>query len=632
MMKTSEWVCLILSCFMVFFYSTSPGNAAQVAPTTGAIKTFNMVQPKTTPAKMGVQFKTAKGYYMVAVGGGGGQLNGNSKVAQKWETFELIDLNGGVLESGDTIQIGTYDKKHYLGAPKGGGSDLLANETTPGNWETFTILKKQPGPIRYGDSIYLKTYKGQYVVAENGGGKGVKANQSKTGSWTTFVMISPYIQMMTGAVKTTPQAQPAANPNLPNFSVITGAVKTTPQQQRATKPGAATPKLPPVGVIMGAAKTTPQTQPAAKPGAENSELPKFTMIKDVDQKVLTQKIQASTSSALLSMIQNGTGMAIDAESDGAISIRSKSGGTNGAGVAGYCYASGGSGVFGQGDSKGVWGTSGGSTGYGVYGEATKTGPYGNYGGYFVANGDFGKGVYGKATDASHTNSGGYFESAGVTGRGVYGEASGAQGRGVYGQATNEGDVENYGGYFVAKGSNGRGVYAEAPDTGYAGYFNGRLYASNGIQFPDGTVLATAPARNWYQRLPASERFVRVMNQEAILDKETGLVWEQAPDTTEKKWADAVYYCRSKVVGNRLGWRLPTIEELSSLVDKDKNQTGRALPAGSSFSNVVLSAYWSSTIFEFDPRFAYFVDFPKGKVDGGPIKDFEIGVWCVRGGR
>jgi len=39
---------------------------------------------------------------------------------------------------------------------------------------------------------------------------------------------------------------------------------------------------------------------------------------------------------------------------------------------------------------------------------------------------------------------------------------------------------------------------------------------------------------WSQILPAADRFQRVMEgNEAVLDKETGLVWEQSPTVTEK---------------------------------------------------------------------------------------------------
>lgn len=46
---------------------------------------------------------------------------------------------------------------------------------------------------------------------------------------------------------------------------------------------------------------------------------------------------------------------------------------------------------------------------------------------------------------------------------------------------------------------------------------------------------------WSQKLPAAQRFVLVLDGEAVLDKETGLVWERSPDTTLRNWYVAMEY-------------------------------------------------------------------------------------------
>jgi hypothetical protein len=81
--------------------------------------------------------------------------------------------------------------------------------------------------------------------------------------------------------------------------------------------------------------------------------------------------------------------------------------------------------------------------------------------------------------------------------------------------------------------------------------------------------------SWDQTLPASTRFIVLSNMggAAVLDRETGLVWEQSPTAPPTSpntftWLEAQDHCNTLTVGNRKGWRLPTIQELASLVDGD----------------------------------------------------------------
>ena len=153
-------------------------------------------------------------------------------------------------------------------------------------------------------------------------------------------------------------------------------------------------------------------------------------------------------------------------------------------------------------------------------------------------------------------------------------------------------------------------------------------SGNGIIFPDETVQTTASAPTWSQILPDAERFTLVMNNEAALDNETGLVWEQTPDTVERGWSSAIGHCYNREVGGRKGWRLPTIEELSSLVDT--SQSRLVLPAGHPFTNVQSSYYWSSSSYAAYTSYAWNVYFGDGGVSFLD-KDFGYYAWCVRGG-
>jgi len=146
--------------------------------------------------------------------------------------------------------------------------------------------------------------------------------------------------------------------------------------------------------------------------------------------------------------------------------------------------------------------------------------------------------------------------------------------------------------------------------------------------------------SWDQQLPASTRFVVLANWvdsnfasggAAVLDRETGLVWERSPSTSTFNWENAQFHCNDLRVGNRKGWRLPTAQELASLVDPTVAPPGPTLPAGHPFMNVQSSFYRSATSFAVDTGDAWVVGFDSGLVDVVNVKSFGFDVWCVRGG-
>jgi hypothetical protein len=141
--------------------------------------------------------------------------------------------------------------------------------------------------------------------------------------------------------------------------------------------------------------------------------------------------------------------------------------------------------------------------------------------------------------------------------------------------------------------------------------------------------------SWDQTLPAATRFIVLsnMSSQAVLDRETGLVWEKSPDTTPRNWLLAQVHCNQRTVGSRKGWRLPTIQELTSLIDPTVAPPGPTLPSGHPFSNVQSSSYWSATTatFAIGSAFAWEVEFDNGGV-GFLGKSSGQVVWCVRGGQ
>jgi len=98
---------------------------------------------------------------------------------------------------------------------------------------------------------------------------------------------------------------------------------------------------------------------------------------------------------------------------------------------------------------------------------------------------------------------------------------------------------------------------------------------------------------------------------AVLDRETGLVWEQTPQITNHTWFDARAQCANKNVGGRKGWRLSSVVELGSLIDPAG--VVLALPPGHPFVNIQPGSYWSATTSAENPAQAWYVVWNTGNM-------------------
>jgi hypothetical protein len=148
---------------------------------------------------------------------------------------------------------------------------------------------------------------------------------------------------------------------------------------------------------------------------------------------------------------------------------------------------------------------------------------------------------------------------------------------------------------------------------------------------DQTLACTTPA--------TCPRFVVLSNMtgDAVLDRETGLLWEKTPQAAEVDRVHAVQQCLQRQIGGRMGWRVPAGAELFSLIDTNNIPpfilpAPAALPPGHPFVGVN-ATFWSTTA---DGA-------PVRPADGGFLSvamDFAIlqsggasalrRVWCVRG--
>jgi hypothetical protein len=146
-------------------------------------------------------------------------------------------------------------------------------------------------------------------------------------------------------------------------------------------------------------------------------------------------------------------------------------------------------------------------------------------------------------------------------------------------------------------------------------------------------VTAGPVQTWDKVIDkATSRFkvLAKFDGAAVLDKETGLVWELAPASNTFAWESSQKICLGTPIGGRRGWRLPTAWELMTL--SDPSQDNPSLPAGHPFQNVsTVDLYWSSTADPENPANAMAERFGTG--GGGIIASAKTGLsrrWCVRG--
>jgi len=138
--------------------------------------------------------------------------------------------------------------------------------------------------------------------------------------------------------------------------------------------------------------------------------------------------------------------------------------------------------------------------------------------------------------------------------------------------------------------------------------------------------------------PSRFKVLTTFNSEAVLDKETGLVWQRDAGNgtplrsgcgATQAWAAAAgYCCQETIIGGRGGWRLPSLAEVFTLIDD--TQASPTLPAGHPFSNVA-GRYWTSTEGKTDPtNNAFNVNLDASNGEAEIPKSASRKVWCLRG--
>ncbi len=120
------------------------------------------------------------------------------------------------------------------------------------------------------------------------------------------------------------------------------------------------------------------------------------------------------------------------------------------------------------------------------------------------------------------------------------------------------------------------------------------------------------------------------SDEIVVDELTGLRWLRRSDLAPGPvhWTDALTAVRDASRRGLAGisaWRLPTINELESLVDAGRSDP--SLPRGHPFDDV-REGYWSSTSSAFEPDWAMVLHLDRGAVGVGIKRDPRYFVWPV----
>lgn len=132
----------------------------------------------------------------------------------------------------------------------------------------------------------------------------------------------------------------------------------------------------------------------------------------------------------------------------------------------------------------------------------------------------------------------------------------------------------------------------------------------------------------------------VISGDTVYDKKTDLTWARC--SVGLRWNSATNYCvglkkrmkfdeaKKMVFSN--GWRLPTMNELLTLVEKPSGANNLHIDfnAFPDTADVPTTKYWSST--ETSDAIGYYVNFSDGKDGDDYVRGFALAVRLVRGGQ
>lgn len=113
------------------------------------------------------------------------------------------------------------------------------------------------------------------------------------------------------------------------------------------------------------------------------------------------------------------------------------------------------------------------------------------------------------------------------------------------------------------------------------------------------------------------------------DKKTSLIWQDSKDNTKLSitYAKAEDYCKKLKIGKYNKFRIPTMDELQSIIDY-KNYDPAIIKG---FDYVSNESYWTTTEFADDEKIVWLIHFKKGERS---VKDkhYDRYIRCVQGSK
>jgi hypothetical protein len=110
----------------------------------------------------------------------------------------------------------------------------------------------------------------------------------------------------------------------------------------------------------------------------------------------------------------------------------------------------------------------------------------------------------------------------------------------------------------------------------------------------------------------------------VTDTKTALVWQRDVPASTYTWDGAKSYCSSLTLAGG-GWRLPSMKELQTVVDRTRTSPAIDLTA---FPNTPSDYFWTSSAVSGSSGYAWFVSFGYGSpLDAGVGSNLRVR--CVR---